>query len=307
MTKLRFLLTWLLIAHTAGVLAADESTPSLAGEAPLGTEGVVFVRYRTNALTARPVEENTPLWVRVVGSTPDGANSLYEVRYQGLHAGQFDLRDYLVSADGKASDVLAPLNVNIRSTLPLDHNGALAELGLPARSKAWPYRNIIAGLLITWAAITVVLGIRRLLSRTKQRTAVPALAESPDDPLPRLAELALANKLSPAGKARLEMLLIEYWRDRLDSDGIEKTPARLHTGDIEQANVSEMSQLLERLRSHEEAGPLLIALESWLHERPNSQQAKSADFLQPYLTNASSSSASHSQNKVYGASSCQPD
>jgi hypothetical protein len=78
-------------------------------------------------------------------------------------------------------------------------------------------------------------------------------------------EAAIAGSLAPAGQARLELLLIAFWRQRLG----------LADGTVEAA--------LAGLRGHAEAGILLGQLDQWLHQRPaGNGQADVAAILRPY-------------------------
>jgi hypothetical protein len=69
-------------------------------------------------------------------------------------------------------------------------------------------------------------------------------------------------------QARLEMLLLTYWRQKLQLAELPPDKA------------------LRQMRKHEAAGKLLRELESWLHARPGTQQVDVAALLEPYRTAA---------------------
>jgi hypothetical protein len=72
-----------------------------------------------------------------------------------------------------------------------------------------------------------------------------------------LVERARRGELAPAERAELERTLLAYWRRRLDLGG-------------------NAAEAMATLRRHEQAGPLIEALERWLH-RPSSGADVDAD------------------------------
>ena len=101
--------------------------------------------------------------------------------------------------------------------------------------------------------------------RRKPRTAaLPQTEPTAADQLRPLVEAAIAGTLPPAGQARLELLLIAYWRKRLGMSDCTTQSA------------------LAQLRGHAEAGILLGQVDEWLHRRPAGNiQADVAAILAP--------------------------
>ncbi|MCH8922945.1 MAG: hypothetical protein IIA67_07335 [Planctomycetes bacterium] len=250
--------------------AARGETLAPVVETTIGIEGVYYVRHRGTALEVVPFEENAPIVLRIANvdrdtSTGDGQSMIYELRYIGTRAGEHDLRDYLVRVDGQPINGLAPLTVQVSDLLPTDHDGVLETIDGVGLPWLWPYRWLLVLVAIIWLAPLVWL-IRRKLTRRaaprERRDAQPAtLAEQ----LRPLVEAAVSGQLDWAGKARLERLLIGYWRERLDLDGLATQAA------------------LARLRADANAGELLRQLEAWLHQRPGTVTVNAAAILAPYL------------------------
>jgi hypothetical protein len=67
-----------------------------------------------------------------------------------------------------------------------------------------------------------------------------------------------------ADQARLENLLLGYWRQRLDLEALDPSAA------------------MASLREHPEAGALLRALEDWLHRPPGTARVDLDAVLAPY-------------------------
>ncbi len=72
------------------------------------------------------------------------------------------------------------------------------------------------------------------------------------DQLRPLVEAVASRALTIPEKARLELLLYQYWKERI------------------QEHASEWRTLIPKLRIHPEAGPLITTIERWLHDRPRS-------------------------------------
>ena len=147
--------------------------------------------------------------------------------------------------------------------LPADHDGQLQELaGLP-RPEFWSYRSLLIVVVSTWMVAGVWMLLRRVGRRSRPRDTVerePTLG----DLLYPLVEAAAEGSLSAAQQARLEMLLIGYWRDELDLRGCSSW------------------QALKQMKQHAEAGALLAHLQRWLHQPPGREAIDVAEIVAPY-------------------------
>ena len=147
-TSIRYMLIGVSFA-AAAVAFASASPPDLPPgtvETRIGIEGTYYLRYAGPELTAKPVDEDAPIVLRIANVTSDGGSTIYEIRFIGQHAGSFDLRDYVNRSDGKPIRNLPPAMVAIRESLPKNHSGNLEDLAPPAIQQALPYRMVGIGI-----------------------------------------------------------------------------------------------------------------------------------------------------------------
>lgn len=213
-------------------------------------------------LVAAPLDDRAPIVVRIVRTSPHGSAFRYDVEYQGLEAGEHDLARYLVRKDGSSTADLPPIPVRVGAVLAADRLRPNAPRAGDAPDVGG-YRTLwIAGGLAWLAGFVLILraGRRPVVAAPVPLARPRTLAER----LRPLVERALAGELSQVERAELELSLYRYWSKRLGLEGGE--PARI----------------LPALREHAEAGPLLVALEGWLH-RPEPREAVDLGrLLAPY-------------------------
>ena len=214
-------------------------------------------------LEAIPIRDReAPIVLRVVETYPHGSGFRYDLIYHGLEPGEYDLRDSLRRKDGSSKVDLPPIPVTIRAILPPGQIEPHAlEIGRAPRLGG--YRDWL------WAgAVTWVIGLLAILlfGRHRRASRGPEVARplSLADRLRPLVESAVAGTLVEGQHAELERLLIGYWRRRLSLEEIDPVHA------------------LAILRDHEEAGPLLRALEDWLHRPGVPEQVDVGALLAPY-------------------------
>ena len=101
------------------------------------------------------------------------------------------------------------------------------------------------------------------------------------DELKSLIEQILKSNSSPQKDfARLEALLLAYWRERLDLENLDA------------------HQAIRQLHHHPEAGEVLRQVEDWLH-RPNPPEEISwEDLLRPYFSESHVPSSSGNEVTV---------
>jgi len=245
-------------AQSATILSSNASPPTV------GMEGQLEVILPEAGLTPRVPERRAPLLLRIAYTRPHGTLTLYDLRYVGRVPRTFDLRDYLVTTNGIPATNLAALAVSIAGVLPNPHNGWLEEEAARAPSLFGGYRTVAVIVIVLWvAAFFVILRVGRKPKAVEIVTPVehpPTFAER----IRPLVERAAAGKISGDEKASLERMLITHWQRRLG---------------LHEANGTE---LISRLREHGEAGPLLRALEEWLHRPPGNSTVQVETVLAPY-------------------------
>lgn len=248
----------LLVVLARGAFAAQKPVESTVG-LPGRVEQVVLPAPE---LVAAPVDPNGRVILRVTGTWPHGTDFRYDLEFQGFEPGEYDLARWLVRKDGGERQALPPIPVTVRAVLAADRmkpnpRAPGAELALGG------YRAlaIVAGL--AWVAGLVVLFLW-IRPRRAQQLAAPVRARTLAERLRPLVHRAVANELTSAERAELELVLYRHWKRRLGLEDAD--PARA----------------LSALRAHAEAGPLIVALEDWLHRPEPPRDVDVAALLAPY-------------------------
>lgn len=94
----------------------------------IGRGGVYYLRCRQHDLKIRPPAEAEPLQIQIAEIGREGEFSIYELRYIADRAGTYDLREYLVNANGQRADNLPTLPLVIRELLDAKYDGGLWDL-----------------------------------------------------------------------------------------------------------------------------------------------------------------------------------
>ena len=231
----------------------------------IGIEGHVSLELPRPDYRPLPLDDRTEMILRI-GSVTTSTNGphRYELYYMGFETGEYSLADYLVLPDGSRPDERADIPLQVRATLPEDHDGQLTSYIPRPFPFIGGYRMFLGALGLLWAGGLAAF----IVSYRKKRTAVAPIAGVPEpsfaERLRPLVEAAACSGLSTEEQAQLERLLMGYWRDRL------------HLPE------SRMADALARLKAHTQAGELLRALERWLHQRAGTSAEEINTLLEPY-------------------------
>ena len=204
--------------------------------------------------------------VRILETYPHGTDFRYDIEYQVLEPGTFNLANYLRRVDTADPTPIPPIEVEVRSLLG---TGQILPAEL-AHRRIW-YLSFYRLVLILGGLVWLLgLGLLVFYGRAWNTEAVHSSTKELTiaERLEPLLNNALQGELSVDQQAELERLLEGYWRNRL---GLHDVPA---------------PQLRERLRQHPEASQLLQFLDNWLH-RPANAAISSAELeaiLRPYQT-----------------------
>ncbi len=231
----------------------------------IGIEGDVSVTLDRGDYLPRPLDDRTPLVLRVEKVTPrEDGRFTYDFHYMGFEPGEYMLADYLMLADGGDAKGIGDEILLVRTMLPANHDGTLDPY--VARPFPWfgGYRLMLGILAFLWVA-----GIAAFIyfGRKKKPKIVPvAIPPQPTfaERIRPYVEQAADGKLSANDKAKLERLLTRYWRERLS------------------LREQRMAASLAELKRHDEAGALLRALERWLHRPGGATREEIDDLLAPY-------------------------
>ena len=150
---------WFIELTAALVLSLDQASAQKTNSKPasvaIGLEGQRMVVLPGDKFEAAPVGEKSKLILRIQDVFPHGNAHRYYLRYFGFVPGEYDLIQFLRTADGNAPTNLPPVKVTIHGILPEDHDGMLIEdndsgLNLPGSYTAWLRGLGIVWLLVAW-------------------------------------------------------------------------------------------------------------------------------------------------------------
>ncbi len=255
----------LILALTPLPAFATPAAPAATLERSIGIEGDVSVTLARGDYQPRPLDDRTPLIVRVESITPAaGGQFTYNLHYIGFEPGTYQLADYLEHPDGSLAAEIGGEKLQVRSILPPDHDGVLNAYVPQPFPWFGGYRMLLAFLAALWVA-----GIAAFIyfGRTRKPLSVPRVVVPPPTYAERMQPLVLAaaaGNLAASGQAELERLMTGYWREKLALPD------------------QRMADALAHLKRHPEAGALLHALERWLHRPGGATRKEITNLLEPY-------------------------
>ena len=264
MKRRHLLLLWLPASLVPGPRpAAAEPSPSTG----VGMTGeVTDILLPGPELRVKPDPEGrNPVVVRLTAVYPHGtAGHRYDFSWFAYEPGPHNLAAYLERADGTAPGELPPVMVTAESILPPGPPGPLSDFQAPVPSLGGYRTTLLVGGGL-WLA-----GLIALLCWRRKRPAAEAEPAAPDPPLAErlraLLDQARTGTLDADSRARLERLVLGFWRERLD---LTQLP---------------VPEAVRQLRAHPEAGGLLRQVEEWLHSgKSTAREADMAALLAPYV------------------------
>jgi hypothetical protein len=204
-------------------------------------------------LQAKPVADpgRADAIVRVLNVFPHGSGWRYNLEVTPLVEGTLDLGALLEPAEAGATWDAPVLEIEVEALLPEDVVEP-NDLDVPAPDEVGGYGTGMTILGILWAAGLVALVT---VGRRGGGAAESARPEAPltlADRLAPLVDRARSGELDASQQAELERLLLAHWRERRN---LSATP---------------VAEAVASLRADEDAGPLFLQLERWLH-RPGSE------------------------------------
>ena len=154
MNSRRFILFAAALALSLGQAAAQETNSGPVSVA-IGLEGQHMIVLPGDKFEAAPVGDKSKLILRIQDVFPHGNAHRYDLRYFGFVPGEYDLIQFLRTADGKTPTNLPPVKVTIHGILPEDHDGMLIEdedsgLSLPGSYTDWLIGLGVVWLLVAW-------------------------------------------------------------------------------------------------------------------------------------------------------------
>ena len=248
------------VLTSCGQLSAADAPPRL-----IGIEGDLEITLARGDYQPKPLDDRTPLILRVEAVTPVGEKGFrYDFHYIGFEPGSYQLSDYLIRPDGTAASEIGAIPVVVRSILPPDHQGVLNPYDPGPFPWFGGYRMLLAVLAGIW-----ILGLLAFLwfGRRRKSVVIEEILPPPPSYAERMrpfVEAAGAGTLTASGQAELERLMTGFWREKLAIPD------------------QRMADTLATLKRHAEAGALLRALERWLHRPGGASPEEVNGLLEPY-------------------------
>ena len=216
-----------------------------------------------------------PVIVRVTAVRPHGnAGFRYDLAYTAFAAGSHDLAAWLERSDGQPAAGLPAVPVEVAAVLPAGPPKPLPQIESRLPSMGG-YRGLVWSLGSLWVIGFFAIVFWRRKRAAAEADAVAAADVPLIDRLRPLLETAAKGGLDAESRARLDRLVLGFWRERL---GLAEKP---------------VVDAIRELRADPTAGELLRRVEEWLHRPapPASQTdagAEIAALLQPYLSASTS-------------------
>jgi hypothetical protein len=253
--KITFTALVLLVAVVAVAVAVywmlrEPDSGSKVPEVPLGVEHAVTITYSGPELIVKPYKFGVPVNLRIANITEiDGART-YDVRYMLNTGGEFDITKFLGAKDGSALDDLPQFKViglEYMSQQMDQRIEQVEETGIDIWHYYYECLGAIIILWVIWLLLLIFWGREK-----PERIAEPAPAETFYDKLRGFLNQIDQKSIDEKGKAQLEMLLINWWRDQLGYTELE------------------MHQVMRQIGNDAASASAFNLVQQWLHNPDHS-------------------------------------
>lgn len=205
------------------------------------------------------------LVIRILEIKPAADGFRYDLEAYALDPGTHNLSDFLRYADTKAPIENLDATFQVTTIHPLDSLPKPSDPKPVPPKKLGGYKTLIIVLGIIWLLIllAIIFYRKKKLTNSSTQAPPPTLHEK----LQALVTSASEGNLTDTERAKLELLILGHWKQKLPEIG-NLPPAKA----------------LVQLRSHPEASPLILKLEEWLHAPSSSTSHQEIiPLLAPYL------------------------
>ena len=210
------------------------------------------------------VDNRSSLVIRVTDIKPAEDGYRYSMTVYGLDPGSYNILDFLQYSDSKLPVSSKAIPLQITTIHGLDNLPKPEALNPKPPPKMGGYRALMITLSLFWLAILGLLVFYRKKKPQSEKGELPELTLQ--QKLAKLVTRASKGDLDDAEQAKLERLIIGHWKQELPE--ISKLPP---------------AQALAKLREHNEASPLILKLEQWLHSpQPEINHEDLAPLLEPF-------------------------
>lgn len=213
---------------------------------PLGVEQAAIVTYSGPLVTVAPYKWGVAVNVRIAQVTEHDGGRVYDVRYIANRAGTFDLKDYLIAANGGSLDGLPSFKFVGDAKLSKNLDKRIQETEENRIDVGGHYYGTLTLLGVLWIIWLLLLIFYKRPKPPVEAEAAPAGPTLAETMRLLLAQLE-AGTLDAAAKARLEMIMLQCWRNEL------------HLSD------ASMISLLDQIARNDKTGEPLKKLQHWLY------------------------------------------
>jgi hypothetical protein len=248
--KPTLILALLLLAGLVAWLLRRPSESGKIPEVPLGVEHAVTITYSGPELIVQPYRFGVPVNLRIARVIENDGLRTYDIRYMLNTAGEFDICKYLAAKDGSQLTDLPAFKVLGLGHLSQNMDQRIQEVETMGIDIWHYYYECIAAVITLWLIWLLLLIFYGREKPELPEEAVPV--ETFYDVLSAYLAKLEDKTLDDKGKAQLEMLLINWWREQLGY------------GDLE------MHEVVRRIGRDSSAAPAFHAIQQWLHNPRNS-------------------------------------
>lgn len=244
-------------------VAAQETAPESGkspaiSRAPRGATGSFELDSEAPIRAKATSDLTAPVLVRVAEIAP----KRYRIEYMGLVTGSYDLAPYLEQTDGRTAAFAKPIRVEVFTQLPPNHGTDVFGLSEPSFGIRAHYREALIVAAVAWVLVpAVVIGVRLARRRPAPPPAPAPREPTLDERLFAVVDGARTRELSTDERGKLELLLFRVLREHA-ATGSGASAA--HGGSDSPAALAAAT---EALRSDPTHGPVVRAVERWLHAR----------------------------------------
>lgn len=213
----------------------------------IGVEGSRIVEIDGPRLIAAPFTPGDALSVRIASAQPTASGFRYDLRYMAFGPGEHDIGKSLVDPSGNLSTPRPDVKVSVPALIPEKYSGELYATPNSAIDLHTNYSLLMTFAWGLWAFLFVPLiwyG-RQWRGQTAPAKPEPSIAAQLRSVLLR----ATAKDLTAEEQADLEQLLLAFWSQRLN------------------LSQERLSETIQQLRRHPQAGPQWTSVERWFHAR----------------------------------------
>jgi hypothetical protein len=234
------------VAAAVFLLRPAPKTDSL--NVPLGVEQAAIITYSGPALAVAPYKWGAAVNVRMAGITEQAGARIYDVRYIVNRGGTFDLKNYLMAADGTALEGLPSFQFHGDPKLSKELEARIQEteeVRVEIGGHYYLTLALLGGIWLIWLLL--------LIFWKRPKRTVDVAPAAPEPTLLEQLRAALgqleSGALDATSKAKLEMLLLRHWREELAVTGLP------------------MSAALAAIDRSEKTGAQLRQIQEWIHHR----------------------------------------